>query len=54
MQKIGNELIADSGYRLTNGNGYWHSVYLGCNDDESEYVEVLESDIPQTLLMEEY
>lgn len=53
MQKIGNELIADSGYRLTNGNGYWRSVYLGCNDDESDYVEVLESDVLGALLMDE-
>lgn len=42
----GNELIADSGYKLTDGTGYYSRVRLGVNDSADRYTEVAEADIP--------
>lgn len=42
-----NELIADEGYMLTNGEVYASTVYLGIYDSPSNWREIPIEEVPQ-------
>ena len=47
MTIIDNELIAQDGYVLTNGEVYAESVYLGIYDSPSNWHEIPIEEMPQ-------
>ena len=44
---IGNELIADEGMTLTNGEVYSKHVYLGKWDSPENWWEIPDADVPE-------
>lgn len=41
-----NEITADEGKKLTDGNGYYSKVFLSNLDNVENYTEINEADIP--------
>lgn len=47
MKIINNEIIADEGKILTNGETYAHHLWLGIYDSPSNWQEINEEEAPQ-------